>query len=172
MNELQDYLARTKNQREKSKKLANSIIETNLTVGDNLSHNNLKLETNFPSLSPKRLHFFEENINEKLKEIYNPTYQSSVASRKLFLKLKKSEERFKLIYMNKKGMKVSRPKIMMPFTKSRCENTVKSGILGGKYLSSDSKTRSNNTMKKPNYSRSKSDLKKLYLIPILKKKIE
>lgn len=169
MGELQEYLSKTKKHRDQAKVLAQNLLDNSFSPYSNGKSQN-RLDSEFPSLSPKRFLDYEEGLNVKLKEIYHPHMQSTLQRKTKSLKFRKREEVYNFIYLENKAVNKLIPKYMPPFERKSEKFPSPQSILGRKYLPNMKSPNISTSSEKSRVHQVKKELKKLYLIPILNKK--
>ena len=161
MNELQEYLSKTKKRRELSKRIAQSILDSTCSVESRLKFLD-NYDSQFPAPSPKRFTEYKEGVNEKLKEIYNPQYKNPMFNTIKTLKTFSHEKVYKQVYLENTVYHKHKPKIIPLFIPKRAEGSFSKSVLGKRVR--DSPVPSTNASQSTKMSRARSELKRLYLI--------
>ena len=97
MNELQEYLSKSKSKREKSIRKAAKVLKN--VNNHTLALNVQDYEIEFPTLTPKRLQDFREQVNNQLHSFFNPQDKDLQKQRGRSMKFRTKKEFLKDVYL-------------------------------------------------------------------------
>lgn len=164
--ELKLYLQKSKNERNKLKRLAKELGNSKAMNSNNGESNTI---INFPEINPRRFKYFEQELNSELQSFFDLNSGNlSLIEKKSSLMYNKNS--ICSVYSCLK-LKKTRPSILLPITRER-QKSVPNRILGNKYIdnsvSSPPTITSNYSTKRP--SLPKNNLQDRLFTPILKQK--
>lgn len=97
LNDLKDYLSRSKKARDRSLKRAAKLVKAEKKK-INISEN--KASTSFPDITPQRFQKYSEKVNNQLKQFFNPQPPRTFRIRCRSLKLVNTKDLFQGVYFN------------------------------------------------------------------------
>jgi hypothetical protein len=96
MEELKEYLKRSKSKRDKSIRRAAKIL--NASTNKSLTSVVQKPETDFPTVTPKRFHNFEKTLNNQVHSLFYPAKESSSLRKDFTQKFSSKKEIWSYLY--------------------------------------------------------------------------
>lgn len=164
--ELKLYLQKSKNERNKLKRLAKGIENLNTKNVESRESSSI---FSFPEINARRFKYFEQELNSGLQSFFDhsPGNLSLIENKSSLFNKKNS---ISSVYSCMKPKK-SRPSVLLPITRER-QKSVPNRLLGNKYsdnsISSSPTVTSHHSKKRPSIS--KASIHDRLFTPILKQK--